>query len=817
MAVSAHRFRVLAGVATCVAVFALALTPSPRADARVDARASTVRGWVDWFGIHPEQRATVGAPVTALWSNSKHLDLFVVGDDGTVRTSWWEADPGWQKWGTIHPEFKTKRGAQVSAVWSAMARPAGGAPPPVTTPPPSTTTTVTSTTVTTTTVTTTTLPVTTTTRDLPRSLDRSPRPNSRSINRHLDLFAVGLDGAVWTTWWEASRGWQKWSPVRNEFRTKPGAPVTAVWSNGTHLDLFVAGLDGAVWTTYWEQGRGWQPWFPIHNEFRTAAGGQVSAAWSTAGHLDLFVAGADGAVWTTSWEQGRDWQRWFPIRNAFGTAPGAPVTALVSNPTHIDLFATRSAPVAGRSTTLSTTASSNGSVWSTYSYAGDDPSWGLLANPGFDHEAMNGVYFFAGNTGGQGLYTRVPIDERNLNWGVPTPTPTRPGRAAATRARSDRDFAVDSMVQAGANVAVMSSWGPKASNRWKYFAPMMTSPLARSELFQAAAGKRLLVMPAIEGGADTTCLGGPPGPNSAAYFFAADFPGTAANPAPLLVAQVDELIREFIVSPTDARTRNTWAMMYDRFGQKRYAINILGVGSTQLRPGADAAFAAGFDNVANRVFRDTGIRVGFTLDVRAKPDPNSTALDPAPIVTNVAPEKKVDGVCLPDPTYNVPQPNIGSYVPVASTAGPYLRRSASVLAVQGFIPEFVKPIRSTSDAQFIQFKQNYLQSWLDAGLPVMLDLSPGYDAEVVFKDGYAGCDTWRYGCTRGYTKAWRDGLSALWTARMKGVVYDSWNGYAEGMTAVPDKTCRPGCQILEDPAALGNTNLNWLRSVFAAH
>ena len=29
-----------------------------------------------------------------------------------------------------------------------------------------------------------------------------PRPG------HIDLFATGGDGAVWTTWWEA--GWQPW-------------------------------------------------------------------------------------------------------------------------------------------------------------------------------------------------------------------------------------------------------------------------------------------------------------------------------------------------------------------------------------------------------------------------------------------------------------------------------------------------------------------------------------------------------------------------------------------------------------------------------
>ena len=34
-----------------------------------------------------------------------------------------------------------------------------------------------------------------------------PRPG------HIDLFATGADGAVWTTWWEAAPGWQRWQLV----------------------------------------------------------------------------------------------------------------------------------------------------------------------------------------------------------------------------------------------------------------------------------------------------------------------------------------------------------------------------------------------------------------------------------------------------------------------------------------------------------------------------------------------------------------------------------------------------------------------------
>jgi hypothetical protein len=36
-----------------------------------------------------------------------------------------------------------------------------------------------------------------------------------------------------------------------------------VASNNTHLDLFAPGTNGAVFSTFWETTGGWQPWFQI--------------------------------------------------------------------------------------------------------------------------------------------------------------------------------------------------------------------------------------------------------------------------------------------------------------------------------------------------------------------------------------------------------------------------------------------------------------------------------------------------------------------------------------------------------------------------
>jgi hypothetical protein len=163
-------------------------------------------------------------------------------------------------------------------------------------------------------------------------------------NDHLDLFVVGADGAVHSTYWEPAGSWQPWFTIGAGGLAVPGQPVTALWAPGasqTHLDLFVVGADGAIRSTYWEQASSWQPWFTIGSAGLASAGKRqpVSALWAAGAiHLDLFVTGADGAVHSTYWEPASSWQPWFTIGAGGLAVPGQPVTAAWESNDHLDLF-----------------------------------------------------------------------------------------------------------------------------------------------------------------------------------------------------------------------------------------------------------------------------------------------------------------------------------------------------------------------------------------------------------------------------------------------------------------------------------------------
>ena len=163
---------------------------------------------------------------------------------------------------------------------------------------------------------------------------------------NLDLFTVGSDGVVYTTWWYAGNEWGAvsgdWRPIGGFF--PPGAPITAVSKSPNSIDLFVTGNDGRVYTSWWYEGSDWSG---VNNSWRSIggffpAGAPLSVTSRNPGNLDVFVTGNDGRVYTSWWYAGSDWSgihdNWRGIGGFFPA--GAPVRAVTKSPTSIDLFLT---------------------------------------------------------------------------------------------------------------------------------------------------------------------------------------------------------------------------------------------------------------------------------------------------------------------------------------------------------------------------------------------------------------------------------------------------------------------------------------------
>jgi hypothetical protein len=237
--------------------------------------------WAPIGGFFP-----VGARVNAVARMTDQLDLFVIGNDGRVYTSWWHEGSTWSginnNWASIGGFFPV--GASVNAV-------------------------------------------------------------ARMAN-HLDLFVIGNDGRVYTSWWHEGQQWSgindNWAPIGGFFPA--GATVSALARASDQLDLFVVGNDGRVYTSWWHEGSNWSGinnnWAPIGGFF--PVGATVTAVARMSNHLDLFVVGNDGRVYTSWWHEGQQWSglhdNWAPIGGFF--PPGSTVTAVARETDQLDLFVT---------------------------------------------------------------------------------------------------------------------------------------------------------------------------------------------------------------------------------------------------------------------------------------------------------------------------------------------------------------------------------------------------------------------------------------------------------------------------------------------
>ena len=83
---------------------------------------------------------------------------------------------------------------------------------------------------------------------------------------NLDLFVIGFDNHVWTTFWNQGGGWNAdWFPLPGQaVFDRDKQQIAAVSRGPGNLDLFVIGFDNHVWTTFWNEAGGWNAdWFPL--------------------------------------------------------------------------------------------------------------------------------------------------------------------------------------------------------------------------------------------------------------------------------------------------------------------------------------------------------------------------------------------------------------------------------------------------------------------------------------------------------------------------------------------------------------------------
>jgi Domain of unknown function (DUF4185) len=244
--------------------------------------------WHTPFPITAPGAAHANSPMAAITRLAGALDVFWIGPDGAVATTW--ANPAIDSGNWHHPFPLTPPGAARAD---------------------------------------------------------SPIAAITRLEGALDVFWIGPDGAVATNWANPavdSGNWHTPFPINGPGAARTGSPIAAVTRLAGALDVFWIGPEGAVGTTWAnpavDNGR-WHPPFPITPPGATRVNSPISAITRLEGALDVFWIGPDGAVGTTWANPAVDnalWHQPFPITPPGATRANSPIAAITRFAGALDVF-----------------------------------------------------------------------------------------------------------------------------------------------------------------------------------------------------------------------------------------------------------------------------------------------------------------------------------------------------------------------------------------------------------------------------------------------------------------------------------------------
>jgi hypothetical protein len=205
--------------------------------------------------------------VTAVKRDEHQVDIFAVGKDGGVYTNWVVDHDPWN-------------------VWIRIADPNFG--DGFTVPPPSVVTAI------------------------------------KRDEHHMDIFAVGRGGEVFTNWVVDHGHWNQWIRIADPnfgdgFTVPPQTVVTAVKRDEHQLDIFAVGKDGGVYTNWVVDHNPWNQWIRIADPnfgdgFTVPLLSTVAAVKRDDDFEDVFAVGKDGGVYTNWVVEHGPWNQWIRLR-----------------------------------------------------------------------------------------------------------------------------------------------------------------------------------------------------------------------------------------------------------------------------------------------------------------------------------------------------------------------------------------------------------------------------------------------------------------------------------------------------------------------
>jgi hypothetical protein len=108
-----------------------------------------------------------------------------------------------------------------------------------------------------------------------------------------------------------------------------------------------------------------------------------------------------------------------------------------------------------------------------------------------------------------------------------------------------------------------------------------------------------------------------------------------------------------------------------------------------------------------------------------------------------------------------------------------------------------------------------LAGWINAGLPVVVDVNPRFDGHYVW--GAAGKPTGYWGDSAFYYDDYfRNYMSQLRGMGNVSITFNSWNQYTEGSVAVPSQRAPLKDELPQGTGYRDSVQFNWLKDMYSA-
>jgi hypothetical protein len=483
--------------------------------------------------------------------------------------------------------------------------------------------------------------------------------------------------------------------------------------------------------------QGWIPWFEPAPNVRVKPGTPVTQSWSTRTHLDLYAIDDHGTVVSTSWDESQPGGYrpggWFPIHRETIFHPGSLVTALHRTATHVDLFAT------DRDGIVRT-------IW----WDGDQP----------------GGY-------------------RPEGWAEVHPEMRCPPGAPVAASWGTEDH-LDLFVTDRAGVVQSTYWdqneGGYRAAGWFAIGPS-TVFYPGGNVTAIHVDQDHLDLYAVDNGGTVRSISWTRDGGYRADGWFEIGPDTRSDPgAKVTAVWAAKTHLDLFVTGDDGVVRSTYWDSSELLGYRQQGWFDIGSDVRSVR-GAPVEAVWSHDGTILHLFVTdvTGRVVEALWTQNDDPSkawsgwmsiwPHLQTVAGTPVSASHPRGVHIDAFVagLTGGVFGSWQDTLtDTYLGSPKKLGPQLKRQRSMLAVQAFIPEI--GLGGSTDWAHFRNKYKYIVGWRCVGVPVLMDISPGYDAHLVF----------RKSLVYGYSDKWRGWFVSRWSPRYSGVVYNCWNGYTEG-------------------------------------